>query len=659
MSHLCKALVLGLGVLILPAPASRAAEDEAIQRAIDRGLGYLRKSQRANGGWEYMGMGAAQAEAADVGTTALAAVTLLKCGANPDDRGIQKAAKYLRSACSELEYTYSIAACIMFFDNFGDPQDKTLIDVLTLRLIGGQLPNGTWSYNCPLAGEKELNLVRAAMERQSATGPKEKKPPEQTPPAEVPVVRRPPPSRVGGLEGGGIGRGQPGDHSNTQFACFALWIGRKRGLPVKDALKGVQDNLRLTQRDDGGWGYRTSADVNPSMICAGLIGLAVAYGYANELAIVGNAKPSKDGATAKRKALQEGTRDEGVRNGLRALGAIWDLAMVAPPPKPARVPGMPAPSPGPPVKTLHQSQNYFLWSLERVAVAYGLETIGNRNWYGEGAQLLLATQNQDGSWGNDFTGAVVETALGLLFLSRANLAPDLSATLKGKIKDPGVRKLHAGGTIGGRPRETDRKDRASKGNARRTLDDIARPRLSLDDPNSGDGLRRGTALNKDVDPEALRLSTQLVEASGEDQKGLLAKLRDTEGVVYTQALALAIPQLSGKMKTAAREALADRLAAVTVATLRDKLDDQDPEVRRAAALACAYKSDKQFIPKLIELLEDPETSVWPAAGAALRRLTNQDFGPEPHAGSAERATAVARWREWWSRQSGSDDKRSK
>ena len=41
---------------------------------------------------------------------------------------------------------------------------------------------------------------------------------------------------------------------------------------------------------------------------------------------------------------------------------------------------------------------YFLWSLERVAVAYGLETIGNHDWYAWGARALLATQEKDGGW---------------------------------------------------------------------------------------------------------------------------------------------------------------------------------------------------------------------------------------------------------------------
>jgi hypothetical protein len=281
--------------------------------------------------------------------------------------------------------------------------------------------------------------------------------------------------------------------------------------------------------------------------------------------------------------------------------------------------------------SVNQSQNYFLWSLERVAVAYGLETIGNKDWYGRGSELLLATQNPDGSWDNDLTGAAVETAFGLLFLQRANLAPDLSATLKGKIRDPGTRNLRAGGVIE-KPKDRNRKGSSATDASEARLNDPARPRLRMDDPDPRGGQ------SKDANPEAVRLSTQLVEASPENQQSLLSKLHDTEGNIYTQALALAIPQLSGQIKTEARDKLADRLADMTDATLRDKLDDPDSEIRRAAALACALKNEKQFVPKLIDMLEDRQSSVGRAARAALQKLTRQNLGME-----------AAEWRQWWNK----------
>src|SRR5205823_11670450 len=89
---------------------------------------------------------------------------------------------------------------------------------------------------------------------------------------------------------------------------------------------------------------------------------------------------------------------------------------------------------------------YFLWSVERVAVAYGLKTIGNRDWYEWGSKYLLDNQGKDGGWVGRYEGGV-DTCFALLFLRRANLAVDLSARLKG-VKDPGERNLRAGG-VGG------------------------------------------------------------------------------------------------------------------------------------------------------------------------------------------------------------------
>jgi hypothetical protein len=62
------------------------------------------------------------------------------------------------------------------------------------------------------------------------------------------------------------------------------------------------------------------------------------------------------------------------------------------------------------------------------------------------------------------------------------------------------------------------------------------------------------------------------------------------------------------------------------------------------------KEEKTHIPKLIDLLKDPEPPVARAAHAALKSLTDKDFGPATTATSAERDKAVAEWKAWWSKQ---------
>jgi HEAT repeat protein len=70
-------------------------------------------------------------------------------------------------------------------------------------------------------------------------------------------------------------------------------------------------------------------------------------------------------------------------------------------------------------------------------------------------------------------------------------------------------------------------------------------------------------------------------------------------------------------------------------------------VRRAAALAVAMKEDKTHIERLIDMLDDRETTVCRAAYAALKSLSNEDFGPAADATGEEYRKAVAAWRAWW------------
>jgi hypothetical protein len=140
------------------------------------------------------------------------------------------------------------------------------------------------------------------------------------------------------------------------------------------------------------------------------------------------------------------------------------------------------------------------------------------------------------------------------------------------------------------------------------------------------------------DVTASRLTAQLLRASSPLREQLLNKLRDGKGVEYTLALANAIPSLKGIFQEKAREALVERLSRMTAKTLRDKLADDDPEVRRAAVQACQRKEKKELVPELIALLEDPDPLTARTAEAALREMTGE-----------EHETPDA-WKEWWADQ---------
>jgi hypothetical protein len=141
--------------------------------------------------------------------------------------------------------------------------------------------------------------------------------------------------------------------------------------------------------------------------------------------------------------------------------------------------------------------------------------------------------------------------------------------------------------------------------------------------------------NAETDVEAARLSRQLLKLDGTEREILLAKCRDGKGIVYTQALACAISSLRGVMKEHVRGVLTERLTRMSAKTLRDKLQDEDPEIRRAAVLACARKDKEQAVPDLIALLDNPEPVTARLAEEGLTSITG------------EHLKYPAAWKDWW------------
>jgi HEAT repeat protein len=142
--------------------------------------------------------------------------------------------------------------------------------------------------------------------------------------------------------------------------------------------------------------------------------------------------------------------------------------------------------------------------------------------------------------------------------------------------------------------------------------------------------------------EAARLATALVRAMGSAKERLLEQYKKEGKPQYTRALALAVPRLKGGYRDKAREILVDKLAQAPD-NLGAAFRDEDAEIRRAAASACARNDMKNHIPDLIELLEDSEVAVVDAADRALRRLTGADVGL---ATGKDRARVIAAWKAW-------------
>ena len=103
MSKLLRAGLLAGIVLGIANSSSPAVDQEAINKAIKRGVKALRGMQTDNGAWPY----------SESGATALAGLTLLECGAKPDDKAVLDAARTVRKSSLTVTHIYSIALSIL------------------------------------------------------------------------------------------------------------------------------------------------------------------------------------------------------------------------------------------------------------------------------------------------------------------------------------------------------------------------------------------------------------------------------------------------------------------------------------------------------------------------------------------------------------------
>jgi hypothetical protein len=218
--------------------APPAREQTTVDRAVQRGAAALRKLQRADGTWPHP----------DLGATALAALTLLECGAARDDAAVQKAARAVRRRLPALTHTYSLALAVLLLDRLDEEADVPFVEALALRLLAGQNAAGGWSYHCPAPSAAEARRLKKLAKDPppapaAAKGKAGTRALSQEAEQQLAALRKAPP--LAGL----------GDASNTHFAVLGLWAARRYGVPLDEALARVQVRLGQSRQADGGWGY--------------------------------------------------------------------------------------------------------------------------------------------------------------------------------------------------------------------------------------------------------------------------------------------------------------------------------------------------------------------------------------------------------------------
>jgi hypothetical protein len=420
-------IAIAVSLALLAGTLARAAakpltqeEQTGVDRAIDKAVTFLKRSQSKSGAWQPYG-GASENP---VGETLLPALALLESGAPATDPAVRKAADLVRGKAAKLHKTYEVSLAVLFFDRLGDPADEKLIRSLALRLVAGQCRTGGWCYPCPtLSAENEKAFAELLPRLQTEGAAENLDVPKQF---KLLTLVQPPSRRTWSdplplKASSQLFTGRT-DNSNTQFALLALWAARRHGVPVEATLRLAVERFERSQNADGNWNYRFHSGGGPpeprsrAMTTVGTLALAIGH------ALNGPAAPRPQltlGLTAM-------ARDVGQPTGQ------WKR----------RVP---------------MTDVYYLWSLERTAVLFDLPEIADRDWYRWGAEALVTNQTERGDWAkwdrgppNAYPtyGPVANTSFALLFLKRANLSKDLTAKLpfKPEALNAGVlARLKAGG----------------------------------------------------------------------------------------------------------------------------------------------------------------------------------------------------------------------
>ena len=199
-----------------------------------------------------------------------------------------------------------------------------------------------------------------------------------------------------------VGRG---DNSNTQFALLGLHEAAKAGARIPAAVwQNARRHFTKAQAPDGGWGYQAERRSYGSMTAAGVASLYIV----GQRLHVAASKVFVNGAYPNCGRYQQDV--------VLAAGLTWLADNFTVRSNPGRG------------SWLH----YYLYGLERVGMVSGMRNFGRHDWYREGAEFLVATQGQGGSWGR----ASYDTVFGLLFLSKGN-RPVLIQKLKWKgVREP-------------------------------------------------------------------------------------------------------------------------------------------------------------------------------------------------------------------------------
>jgi hypothetical protein len=170
----------------------------------------------------------------------------------------------------------------------------------------------------------------------------------------------------------------PPDHTGSYYGILGVWACAQEGMEIPTTYwQGVDQGWRAAQKEDGSWNYgKTPIDKSMTlpMTATGMAALFVAQ---DQLSM--GTSPSCKGNVS----------DSQISSGLDWLGANFSGVFKS------------------------KQEYYALYALEELGAASGRKYFGSTDWYALGADFLVRTQKDDGSWNS----TAADTSFAILFLT--------------------------------------------------------------------------------------------------------------------------------------------------------------------------------------------------------------------------------------------------
>jgi hypothetical protein len=367
-------------------------DQASIDAAIQKGLAYLKTSDSPD---SHTG-----------GSDELKLLTMLHGGLTESDPVVAGLVKKILD--TPLEKTYPVALTAMCLEEVDRVKYQHRIAQCGQFLLDNVKPNGGFGYGEPSA--YTMNVPTGGRKAIASGGAKPRPAGEIAAPGEKQKPRVENTIKLSKKKEGPEARS---DSSNCQYAALGFRACHDAGIVFpKEILERCRKYWEGSQhagdkaRDNSvasggipmgtprGWCYNDGQGLNEcghggqpySSMTAGAVGAVCIYDY-----MLG----------------KDWKRDRVVLDGLAWLEKNWSVTENVGPPE-----------------TSGGNTNgwlyYYLYALERTGMLFDTSLIGNKDWYFEGAKVLLNAQRPDGSWdASHFKKPTWDTCFAVLFLERA------------------------------------------------------------------------------------------------------------------------------------------------------------------------------------------------------------------------------------------------